>query len=711
MSSGCTVCVCGFPADLPPGRVIDKLTIHFQRMRNGGGEIADVEFAPESPDCALVTFEEAAVAQRVLKTDKQVLAVGGKSYPLRVGPYTPGLDPNEVFVYVSMKIDYGRVLGGKEILQSLCQHYRDVAFSFHPQETTCLAKGSFTELQAFSSELLRGFQSQPRNSTPGEVSGPGRRSPADKAACGHGSPLQSVPKSPAEERSQGAARVGPPPRRAKGNLAEDVSLVMDFDVYLYMRKFCQKELSGILLQHQVVMVDVSSDGIATLYLQTAARGPAGDTALASARLALSGLSQKLEASLRKEKISQRELGGSEGARELLGVLQNLCPRLLCHQDEEHLSLIGHRLDVSLARQCVQSCLAARAATRAQQQPAVPQEGSEERHPRPVGHVPRAASLPRRGSLPRGLGGKVGCKLATQFNVSDASTSLPPVPLGGLLPGDPSQTADRHPTETRSHSLLAALAPESGAPAQQPVGTLSRSPLPSSGAQRSLDSDHPLPLGAPSRSFGLVGAVGTADARVSDLERSSTSWFPKSQGCRDSVDKLLPVAPIPAGHLQQAPREESPPLLQQEVPPEGRGQEAGLPVPQQHPLSSTLLAAQGEGVSGEGPWPAQEAGVPAGPPDPLSQHFGYSELALEGPEDEALADLCSLLEASHSGVAISREKHRLGLSYPREAERQVLEALRCFSAQRVALISEELRAYNAQQGNIQEDPSETGKGSI
>lgn len=55
--AGRTVRVHGFPAELPPDRAADKLTIHFLRSRNGGGDIAEVRVLRGSPPCALITFE------------------------------------------------------------------------------------------------------------------------------------------------------------------------------------------------------------------------------------------------------------------------------------------------------------------------------------------------------------------------------------------------------------------------------------------------------------------------------------------------------------------------------------------------------------------------------------------------------------------------------------------------------------------------------
>ncbi|NXP56018.1 IN35 protein, partial [Heliornis fulica] len=94
--AGRTVRVSGIPPDLPPDRVADKLTIHFLRSRNGGGEIADVRVLPGPQPCALITFEALEVARRVLKTEGHVLSVGGKMYPLEVTAHVEELSPDQV---------------------------------------------------------------------------------------------------------------------------------------------------------------------------------------------------------------------------------------------------------------------------------------------------------------------------------------------------------------------------------------------------------------------------------------------------------------------------------------------------------------------------------------------------------------------------------------------------------------------------------------
>lgn len=48
----------GIPTDIPANRAKDKLTIHFLRTRNGGGEVEDIEIFPGPPLHAIITFED-----------------------------------------------------------------------------------------------------------------------------------------------------------------------------------------------------------------------------------------------------------------------------------------------------------------------------------------------------------------------------------------------------------------------------------------------------------------------------------------------------------------------------------------------------------------------------------------------------------------------------------------------------------------------------
>lgn len=53
-----TVRVTGLPTDIEEERLKDKLSIHFLRSRNGGGEIDSVIVVKATPVSALITFED-----------------------------------------------------------------------------------------------------------------------------------------------------------------------------------------------------------------------------------------------------------------------------------------------------------------------------------------------------------------------------------------------------------------------------------------------------------------------------------------------------------------------------------------------------------------------------------------------------------------------------------------------------------------------------
>ncbi|KAM6042922.1 uncharacterized protein LJ206_019551 [Theristicus caerulescens] len=357
-------CGCGAsPPSCPPDRAADKLTIHFLRSRNGGGEIADVRVLPGAQAGALLTFEAPEVAQRILKVKNHVLTIGGKKYPLEVTAYVPELSPDEIFVRACFIVDYGKLPAGKTLLRNVHKGYSNVQLNFDSKNMHCVVKGPFTELQAFSRDLLGSLnlKSQPA----GELLLPASshlatetRTPDRQQAPDSAEAARETEKLPNwDQVCEKAAEVPSPRGPVDGEAVEeleDFSLVMDSDICLYMQRFCAAEYQGVLRRHCVDVVDVSSDGIAILYLQPAA-GVSGDMdALRQARLALQQLYQQLEVSLRKEKITKGGLEmDSEALRALMRELRKLYPQLLCHEDEKQLYLIGNLVDVSQAKQYLQ----------------------------------------------------------------------------------------------------------------------------------------------------------------------------------------------------------------------------------------------------------------------------------------------------------------------------------------------------------------------
>lgn len=94
-ADGKTVLVEGLPTDILEDRLADKLSIHFLRNRNGGGEITNITFPEESPGTALITFEENEVAQRVCRMRTHMLSVDEKKYEVQVSMHCTEVNPDE----------------------------------------------------------------------------------------------------------------------------------------------------------------------------------------------------------------------------------------------------------------------------------------------------------------------------------------------------------------------------------------------------------------------------------------------------------------------------------------------------------------------------------------------------------------------------------------------------------------------------------------
>lgn len=617
----------------------------------------------------------------------------------------------QVFVYVCVKIDYGRFPSGKDILWNLRRQHAGVQFSFNLQAMTCSVKGSFSEMQAFSSNLLKCLGSKQEGSSTTED---GERSAVRDADGGasHQKVEMREEKVEKKKKKNGKGVVGGSlalgsPMESHIEPLEDFSLVIDSDVHLYMRKFCRKELSSILHHHQVGMVDVSNDGVTSLYLQAAPDEAGGVGALVSAHLAISQLSQQLELSLRKEKISKRELGAS-ACRGLPEKLQGLCPLLLCHEDDGHFYLIGNLVEVSQAKQYIQDLIAARVQDY-QKPEAPPKLALTQDKSDVVGQLRSSEESVPRKRVSSKFTGKAECKLSAKFS----SLSSQKAPLDRPLPRAMFQTVD-YQVPDRQHSLeVVAATNTSETQLRQPVefgkglDSTKADPLlavvagrPSSGGQASLDLMRSLPSRVPSstlRSLNLFDTTGSMDFKVSEsrplLRRCSSSLILKPQDSSESMAGSLPVAKASTDYSQQMNIH---PPLQKEIGKEELAQmerEVRSWMTEGRPSSPSSLAVP------------RDSGMPkaetlAMPPDYICENYSYSELAVEGPEDETLSDLCNHLKKCCSQVLLSQDRYKLDIAYPRDVKLQVLEAFRCFSDQRVAALTKQIFSSNSLQGKIQ-----------
>ncbi|RLV82902.1 hypothetical protein DV515_00016518 [Chloebia gouldiae] len=751
--AGRTVRVQGFPAELPPDRAADKLTIHFLRSRNGGGDIANVRVLPGSLPCALITFEAPEVAQRILKVKNHVLAIGKTQYPLEVTPHAAELSPNEIFTHVNMTIDYGKLPTGKTLLKDLHKDYSNIHFSFDSQNMQCIVQGPFTELQTFSRDLL-GSLNLKRDAT-GQILLPASSCEAKKVGL-HGH--QQVPDS--TESAQETAKVpdrdkvcemaakAPSSQSPVGGKAvevlgklEDYSLAMDLDIYLYMQRFCAAEYQGVLHQHHVDVVDVSGDGIAVLYLHPSG-GVSGDTdALQQARLALQQLYQQLEASLRKEKIAKEGLGmDSQALKALTCELQKLYPQLLCHEDVKQLYLVGNTVDVSKAKQFLEDSVARRGAAHTVDVLSSSQPSGTTEDALHLAKAPVHSSATRLSSSRPEVKGEF--KLAANFStLKDDRSQAGQGPLMNQdsPPVEQVQLSDKHSSETDAPGQSDPRGPTQQYRPPTPVTdkvvgsaaepqqndhterghveggaglTGEKVQLPFEGKKPST-FQHPEyskgsgPIGYNSfaginsncdvtwTSF-VLGCKPSASRSV--LRRSSSFSLPRSKESNSSGDissrvcEEMSLDTLQWFYLKDVCHATIDELCRA----------GGVHILERHAGDCTVLTLQAEDRRRliQAKWKMEDLVQKC--PDLVCQTVSYSELAVSGPDDSDLSELCSLLRGKSFQVGLSKDKYKLYLACPKEMLPGVAEAFHMFSSRRLCAMNS-LAMFP--------EPESTGKSSV
>ncbi|XP_028824533.1 uncharacterized protein LOC114783254 [Denticeps clupeoides] len=342
-----TVLVSRLPTDVCEKRLADKLLIHFLRRRNGGGEVASVRVPTATPGTAHVTFEDREVARRVAERRKHVLSVGNKDYEITVSALSRKLHPDEIFPLTSVVVDYGKLPGGQESISCLQPAFPDVLFAFDGEAALCTLRGCYSGVQALTRRVLdaqsasekpedppaeRTEVSRPhRGGEDGEVEPPGHVGAASQEEYYH---LSREP----DARDT---------RDTRDQLNEDdCCLVIDSDVFSYLRRHSSEEYEDILHRHAVDVLDVVTEDVTALYLRP--KAGCGGRSLRAALEELTSLHLEKEARLRKERVEKSSMaaGGLEPALEMLG--QSL-PEVMVTEDDRHVYLIGSGGDVAEAK--------------------------------------------------------------------------------------------------------------------------------------------------------------------------------------------------------------------------------------------------------------------------------------------------------------------------------------------------------------------------
>ncbi|KAM3922812.1 uncharacterized protein RB166_011882 isoform 1-T2 [Leptodactylus fuscus] len=343
----------GIPTDIPAGRAKDKLTIHFLRSRNGGGEVEDIDIIQGNPTYAIVTFEDDEVVESVLRIKDHRLQVGDTIYKLVVSEVTGKVELEEVFQKLALTVNYKKLPEScRSLLKNLRQTHKDVKFDYDEKSMTCTISGPYEKVQTLAQEILSKLEigktnvKQISSDTRRKTKSDRLKNVSDPQDISQVSDQRAVP-------LYGSAVEARYSQQTESLEQLQEPFVWDSDIFKYIQKFHTLEYQEILSKYRVQTVDESADGITTIYLQMVNGGKNHVADLRCARYRLMNLYQGLELLLRKEQIDKRYVYGDQNLhRVLLRDLQKLHPKLLCHDDERYLYLIGNGVDVAQGKQYI-----------------------------------------------------------------------------------------------------------------------------------------------------------------------------------------------------------------------------------------------------------------------------------------------------------------------------------------------------------------------
>ncbi|XP_034750650.1 uncharacterized protein si:busm1-163l24.3 [Etheostoma cragini] len=381
---GRTVRVSGLPTDIEDDKLEDKLYIHFLRSRNGGGEINSVTIVKETPVSALITFEDSAVAQKVIQHSLHTLQVDEKRYTVTVTEHRESLDPDKVILSLSATVAHSQLPGGIMALTRLLKGHPDIQINYDATEELCTLHGAYSKVQAALSQLCghTGGPQSAENKESGQPSSIGSRSVkiAQKPYTLESEDQSRKPNKQRNPREKG--HIGRPTDENNSSshrdLApygwedtgqtegaalqlpghsttpeEDFTLIVDADMFQYLQKHCQTEYQQILSQYGVDVVDMTNQGLTTLFLQVATgmgEGGRDQESLKLARKAISRLYQENETKIRRDKLSKSILSLRGGLQRAMENLSVRFPKLLLNEDDRNIYIIGSSSDVSEAKQ-------------------------------------------------------------------------------------------------------------------------------------------------------------------------------------------------------------------------------------------------------------------------------------------------------------------------------------------------------------------------
>ena len=273
-------------------------------------------------------------------------------------------------------MDHTRVPGGAPALRRLQETHRDVHLSYDAALQIYTLYGAYSKVQAALAQLFDQPGNQQSDAVERATSGswserlsqnlqvtasedlranPRERRPADPLR----SPAEVPSSSSQRDLTPGAygvedtgQRQGTSPQPA-WSPEEDDFLIVDADMFQYLQKYCQNDYQQILRLYGVEAVEVTNQGLTSLYLQSA--GGAGEnvrdqTTLSLARNAISQFFQTLETKMWRAEFTKSIFSSGKLLQMAKDNLSLRYPTILLKEDDTTIYMIGNRKDVCDAKQ-------------------------------------------------------------------------------------------------------------------------------------------------------------------------------------------------------------------------------------------------------------------------------------------------------------------------------------------------------------------------
>ncbi|XP_025020010.1 RNA-binding protein 43 isoform X2 [Python bivittatus] len=323
-----TVVVCGIPDGLLSEDIMaDILMINFQKTKNNGGDVEDIDYPISTKGVAYITFEDKQVAENVLRKGKLILEDKRlhKAFFLKVSPYG-----GSVFTCVTCTLDlssFEERCNLEDLVQKLEENLPNL--SFGPLHTTrqITVQGPFPDIKILQNKLAlilkRSFLEQPFKRKGRVPDNRSRMKPRN-----HGLPFKSrngTVENPSEE---------------------GLTIALDTDIYHYMKKFKSKLYQKNLEKYGVTSYE-SVDGEVTIIYLCNSSAKSDSSQLEHAKNTIEGLLTELHSSLRKGRLFRKgptrtEKQEHEQACELVN---KKFPNVLIIPYPTHIDIIGSSSDI------------------------------------------------------------------------------------------------------------------------------------------------------------------------------------------------------------------------------------------------------------------------------------------------------------------------------------------------------------------------------